>query len=202
MKNENELIPETYPQRRHPISWSAIFVGALVGVGLGFLLHLYALAIGLSAFNLSDDGAAVMAYGGLLGLMVGVIASTLVSGYTAGYLGRNACPERNLGILYGFTTWSVALLLSAAVAGSVSQYVASAAANLAPSLSVSTENVEEVVAVDTTTAPGAASQETVNVTTSESTLAWSAFILFVLFFLGAFFSCLGACWGMGCRRQN
>ena len=39
------------------ICWSAIFAGAFVGVGLGFLLHLFGSAIGLSAYSSNSTGA-------------------------------------------------------------------------------------------------------------------------------------------------
>jgi len=54
------------------ISWTAIFVGAIVAVGLSFLLNLFGIAIGLSAFTLSTDGASVLAVGGLVGMIIGV----------------------------------------------------------------------------------------------------------------------------------
>ena len=61
------------------ISWSAILTGALVGVGLSFLLNLFGVAIGLSAFSMGDHGPASLAIGGLLGL----IASTIIAMYCA-----------------------------------------------------------------------------------------------------------------------
>ncbi|MBA2650910.1 MAG: hypothetical protein H0U73_01370, partial [Tatlockia sp.] len=38
------------------ISWSAIFSGALIGLGLGFLLQLFGIAIGLSAYHSTSAG--------------------------------------------------------------------------------------------------------------------------------------------------
>ena len=107
------------------MSWTAIFVGALVGAGLGFLLNLFGIAIGLSILT-QKDGAAALAVGGLLGFLIAVITSMVVAGYTAGYLGRTYCPKRNLGVLYGFTTWGVALILTAAVASHINHYVVGA----------------------------------------------------------------------------
>ena len=63
------------------MSWTAIFVGALIGTGLGFLLHLFGIAIGLSAFSLTPDGATAVAIGGIVGMLIGVIASMLAAGY-------------------------------------------------------------------------------------------------------------------------
>ncbi|KTD07643.1 hypothetical protein [Legionella jamestowniensis] len=185
------------------ISWTAIFVGALVGVGLGFLLNLFGIAIGLSLFTLNQEGATVLAIGGLIGLLIGVIASMIVAGYAAGYLGRLYCPKRNLGILYGFTTWVISLILGAIMAGHMSSYV-----------STYTTHVSRAVATTQTTTPNVTRDETSNQTTtapagtavpanvSPDSLAWGAFMIFVLFFIGAVSTCIGACWGMSCKRED
>ncbi|CEK12169.1 hypothetical protein [Legionella hackeliae] len=52
------------------------------------MLNLFGIAIGLSLFTLNQEGATVLAVGGLLGLLIGIIVSMLVAGYAAGYLGR------------------------------------------------------------------------------------------------------------------
>src|SRR5436305_611289 len=82
------------------ICWTAIFVGALVAVGLGFLLNLFSMAIGLSAVS-NSNGTMAVAIGGFIGLIIGVIVAMVVSGYVAGFLGRLHSQKRNLGILYG-----------------------------------------------------------------------------------------------------
>ncbi|KTD22872.1 Uncharacterised protein [Legionella lansingensis] len=201
MTREKELIVEsttlTPPLKR--ISWSAIFIGALVGVGLSFLLNLFGVAIGLSAYSV-NNGSTTLAVGGLIGIIIGIIAAMLVAGYAAGYLGRGYCPQRNLGILYGFATWTVALLLSAVVTAHFSQYVQGytrAVTNtvVVPDNSVSTPSVTvEPKSEDETT------QSQVNVKVTPEQLTWASFIIFVLFFIGAFATCVGACWGMSCKR--
>lgn len=193
-----------YPAWRR-ISWSAIFVGALVGVGLGFLLNLFGLAIGLTAFSVnSDTGATAVAIGGLIGMLIGIIASMLAAGYTAGYLGRHYCPKKNVGVIYGFATWTLALLLSAIVTAHMGNYVASYTSNMART-GVAAKNDTMATAANTltpTNTQAGAANKTNTVAASPESLAASAFIVFVLFFLGALACCFGAVWGMNCRRDD
>ncbi|KTC85058.1 hypothetical protein [Legionella brunensis] len=195
------------PNHCHPhsfkrISWTAIFVGALTGVGLGFLLNLFGIAIGLSLFTLNPEGSAVLAIGGLLGLLIGIIASMVVAGYAAGYLGRLYCPKRNLGIIYGFTTWVVALVLTALIAGHTSQYVSTYTNNLTQTAVTSATqektNFQETSPKKTVTSD----QNSIAINVSPNNLAWAAFIVFVLFFIGAVSTCVGACWGMNCSSDD
>jgi len=126
MVTKNVKINEPYYGTLHlhkRISWSAILIGAFVGIGLTFLLNLFCVALGVSVFTVGNDGAIALVVGGIISMLVGIIASMVAAGYAAGYLGRFLCPQRNLGILYGFTTWTVAILLSAAVSAYVSSYV-------------------------------------------------------------------------------
>lgn len=212
MINENGVIRETYPipATLSPISWSAIFTGALVAIGLGFLLNLFAVATGLSAFTLSDTGASVLAIGGFLGLLIGIIASMLASGYAAGYLGHLYRPGTNLGIVYGFSTWTLALLLSALVALPLGHYMTNYHDTLTKttSLSVTTDKTADslvkTVSVEkkATATPVKPNEENAAVKAPVSTVVWSAFAIFSLFFIGALASCLGACWGMNCCHNR
>ncbi|KTC65073.1 Uncharacterised protein (plasmid) [Legionella adelaidensis] len=182
------------------ISWSAIFVGALIAIGLGFLLNLFGMAIGITALNMDDNGAFMVSVGGLIAILIGVIVSMLVAGYAAGYLGRLYCPQRNLGILYGFATWSLALLLSAILAAYAADYVANYTSNLT-NTSVVGSNSDNTASLQTTNTDQN-QKPAANVKASPGTLAWGAFIVFALFFIGAFSCCVGALWGMSCRRDD
>jgi hypothetical protein len=186
------------------ISWTAIFVGALVGVGLGFLLNLFGIAIGLSVVTMNKEGAAALAIGGLIGALIAVIASMVVAGYAAGYLGRQHCPKRNLGIIYGFITWSLALLLSAAVMTQVSQYVSSYAHMLAGPTVMISPNASggSVLTVETPRSSVNKNQHVASAVAVPGSLAYGAFILFALFFIGAVSTCVGACWGMTCQKED
>ncbi len=205
---KNKAMNETHYCNPHPfkrISWTAIFVGAIVGMGLGFLLNLFGIAIGLSAFIVGSDDEIMLAVGGIAGIIIGVIVSMLAAGYATGYLSRFYCPERNLGIVYGFTTWSVALILTAVIGAQVSSYVTSYTNTITHStLAVPDDKTHSLATVifKTTASTTDTNQKTIKMTTSASNLAWGALGVFVLFFIIALASCVGACWGMSCKRND
>jgi len=223
MISENTVVaePVAIVAHRH-FCWSAVIAGALVGVGLAFLFNLFGFAIGLSAFSLDNDGSIVMAIGGLIGIAIAVFVSMFFGGFAAGYLGRSTCPRGHLGILYGFTTWTLALLLSALATGYMGYYVASYTNSIsnsafmvtdndgdatttkvkaAPEVNVNTKPGADAVKVETKPATAPANQQTMVITATPASLAMSAFIVFALFLLGAFASCLGACHAMCCKRH-
>lgn len=182
------------------INWTAIFAGALVGVGLSFLLNIYSMAIGLSAYTSAEHGPAVVAIGGVLGLLVGVIISMGVAGFVAGHLGRFYHCYCHGGVLYGFITWSLALVLSALLIMPFSHYVSFYEENLDPNLAppaVSSADVNVAVTAQQNTP-----QQKV-METNPRQLAYNGWILFGIFFIGGFASCLGACCGMrGCKHEE
>lgn len=208
------MINETELEHRHchhhfkRISWSAVLVGALIGVGLGFLLNLFSLAIGLTAFNLNQAGTLVLAAGGFIGLIIGVIVSMFVAGYAAGYLGRFYCPQRNLGIVYGFTTWSLALLLAAVLGAQMSSYLSTYSNSISKSVLVispvsKTEAAtSEPVMIKSVSTPNANNQKALTVTAPSNSLTYGAFCVFLLFFIGAVSACVGGCCGMKCKRDD
>ncbi len=108
------------------ISWSGILVGALVAIGLGFLMNLFGVAIGLSAFKPTPEGVKTLAIGGYIGLLIGSIAVMFFAGWVSGYLGRATCRNRDVGALYGFVTWCVAFILTALLTAHVGNLTAHA----------------------------------------------------------------------------
>ena len=208
MINKNEIVTEPHCCGFHPfkrISWTAIFVGAIVGVGLTFLFNLFGLSIGLTAYTLNEEGSIVLMIGGFVGIMIGIIASVVAAGYAAGYLGRLCCPQRNLGIVYGFTTWSVALLLCSIVASQMSNYITSYSNAISHSIFVVSNDKEPAATtleIKSKADNSAEHQKSIKVTAASSTLAGLAFSVFALFFIGAIASCIGACWGMSCKRED
>jgi len=188
------------------VSWTAVFVGALVAVGIGFLLNLFGLAIGLSMFSVNPQGNMVFAVGGLLGVVIGIVVTMMTAGFAAGFLGRNYCPTRNLGILYGFTTWTMALLLSAVITVHIGNYVTAYTSRLSNAMVVATisnnntldTNANSVQVSNKVNNKANETPTVVKVSATPSAIAWSAFIVFALFLIGAISCCIGACWGMSC----
>lgn len=182
------------------VCWAALFAGAFVGVGLGFLLNLFGMAIGLSAYSSTPNGATVIAIGGVIGLLIGAIAAMGTAGFVAGYLGRFHHCYCHGGVLYGFITWSLALILSALLIIPMSHYVSFYEDNLNPSFApveishaVTGANVDAVNPNNPSTPPASVQSKH---------LAWSGWVLFILFFVGALSSCIGGCYGMRCKRDE
>ncbi len=165
------------------LSWKPIFAGALVAIGLTFLLNLFSVAIGLTAFTTSSEGVESLALGGLLGTSIGIVASMFASGWVAGYLGQPHCTKRHLGALYGFLTWCLALLVSVFLVSHIEQYVTF----YGHFLSGTTAELQMNAATP-------AGNATAHMATKS--LVISTYIIFCLFFLSAFASSLGGHLGM------
>lgn len=196
MITENHKCCKTAMNRLH---WTAIFAGAFVGVGLGFLLNMFSTAIGLSAYTAPSNGATVIAIGGVLGLLIGVIASMGVSGFVAGYLGRYSHCYCHGGVIYGFITWSLALILSALLIMPMTHYVSFYEENIDPNLAPLQVSKADVN-VSTTSEPNVPAPKMMGADPQQ--LVWNSWILFGVFFLGAFSSCVGACYGMRCKMEE
>lgn len=185
----------------HCISWGAILTGAFVGIGLSFLLNLFSVAIGLSVFSTSQEGLMSLAIGGFIGLLIGVIASTFVAGFVSGYLGRVCCGRHNLGVIYGFTAWCIMLILAILLATHMGKYVADYTQSVSHStnINVTTDENAPMVSGSTNTHN---TNMTVNAEKTANTMGMGAFIIFVLFFVGALSSCFGGHFGMWCRDDK
>lgn len=176
------------------LSWKPIIAGALVALGLTFLLNLFAVAIELTAFTTNSEGVENLLFGGMLATGLSVVASMFAAGWLAGYLGQAHCTKRHLGALYGFLAWCLALLLMIFLADQVQHYVT----YYGHFISGSTD------AVQATTAAAAHTVATAPSTTSEvKSIAISHYIVFILFFLSAFACSLGGHCGMRhvCKRD-
>lgn len=189
--------------RPKSFSWSAIFAGAFVGIGLTFLLNLFCVSIGLSIVKTSTEGVTALAVGSFIGLLISIIVAMFAAGMTAGYLARPFCFKRNLGILYGFIAWCLALILGVILATHMTRYVTSYTeyVNNRPAVvSVVNNDVSPAVSVAAKTkAKTNQSDVTVNAQKAVNNLGYSAFVVFVLFFVGALSSCFGGHCGMLCK---
>lgn len=103
-------------------SWSSVVLGALIALGLGFLLDLFGMGIGLSAYTNSTEGATKLAIGGFLGLIIGAIATMFTAGFAAGYFAGPHCGKKNYGVVYGFAAWCLSLLLIAMASPNITNY--------------------------------------------------------------------------------
>lgn len=93
-------------------SWTAVFVGALAGVGLNFLLNLLSLAIGLSLFSeQTKDTLSFSSVGGLGFILVAIIAM-FSTGWIAGKLTFLDSVRKRWGMLYGFISWCLCFIIT------------------------------------------------------------------------------------------
>ena len=182
------------------LRWSAIFAGAFVGIGLVFLLNIFGLAIGLSAYSAGANGSTTLAVGGLIGVAIGVIASMGSAGYVTGYLSRFQHCFCHHGVIYGFLTWAMGLILAALLFIPLSFYVTFYQDTLSPN----PLGVSSAIGSGNTVSTPATANEQIVAPGSETAknLAYSGWILFGLFFLGAFSSCIGACGALRCNERD
>lgn len=161
-------------------SWKPVIVGALVAIGFSFLLNLFSVAIGVTAFTADSQGVEKLAIGGLMATVFGIVVSMFASGWLAGYLGGRYCVKRHLGALYGFLAWCVALIIMVFLAGFIVKYI-----------TFYTHFIS-----GTPDVPAAVTKAAVAATVPENQLVISAYIVFGLFFLSAFACSLGGHCGM------
>ncbi len=189
MNTEMPVVMEETVTYVHHVSWSAIFAGALVGLGLGFLLKLYSVAIGLTFYSASTQGAPIIAIGGLLSMLIGIIISMMLTGFVTGYMGRSHCSYTG-GVIYGFITWSLVLFLSALMMGPAHQYVKSYTSSFS----------QNSVANDDS--PSISSTHNVPLASVPvKGLVWSGWVIFLVFFGSAISCCIGAVLGMNCKHK-
>lgn len=196
MVNENCGTVDHY--RFKCISWSAIIIGAMTGVGLSFLLNLFTVSIGLSLVRTNQSGMTMLAVGGFIGLLISVFVAMFVAGITAGYLGRSYCPKRNLGVIYGFSAWCLAFILSVLLASHTLKYVTTYTNFITNQATVSTTQNMNMPAVTTAQENRSTSAVIVNTQKATNTLGFVSFLVFILFAVGAISSCFGGHFGMTC----
>lgn len=192
------------------ISWTAILVGALVAVGLGFLLNLFSIAIGLSLVTTNPEGMKSLAIGGYLGIVIGTIATMFTAGWAAGYLGRPFCLRRNLGVIYGFSAWCIALILTVLLAAHMGRYVGFYTDFVSQPGSVHMMKMEKPMMqveanVVATKSDKAETKSAVTPSTEKAAnaLGITSLLIFTLFFIGALSACFGGHCGMySCKDDD
>lgn len=192
------------------ISWTAILAGAFVGIGASFLLNLFCVGIGLSAFTATEDGVIGLAIGGFIGLVISAFISMFAAGWVAGFIARPISSHHHLGELYGFITWSVALVLTVLMAAHVGKFVSNfsdtlvvARPHVAAVVDVTTRDTAPIVSKSTATNPSTGEQTThatVNAEKATNAVGTTAFATFFLFFIGAIASCFGGAIAMRCGK--
>lgn len=188
------------------MSWGGIFAGALVAIGLSFLLNSFGVAIGLSAFKVSADGALVFAIGGCIGIVIGTIVVMFLAGWVAGHLNRTYCYKKCHGALYGFITWCLALIFMVMLAGNTTEFISTSI----KSMTNNHPEIVELVSTDISEVKGGNAKEKADKIINQEikadektmqTLSLVVFLTFGLFLLGALASAFGGYCGVGCRNE-
>lgn len=188
------------------LSWTAIIVGALVAVGLSFLLNLFGVAIGLSAYTTSKVGITTLAIGEFFGMAIGIMVVMFFAGWISGYLGRAHCINRHFGTLYGLTTWCLALMMSAILVTYLGDFVnkqhnAFINANetvlkMTSNVASSSKTSDKIMTKTDTKADTARMLSRQDKEKAANTIGKSLLLTFLLFFVGAVTCCYGGYVGM------
>lgn len=187
------------------VSWSAIIVGSFVAIGLGFLLNLFGLSIGLSLLSMNPEGSLGIAAGGFIALLIGTIAIMFVAGWVSGYLGREHATNPNVGALYGFTTWCLALIITIFIAANMAEYISmnNSAMSKTPVSSSLQEQAQGLLMGGVSGKHAAAKQGGGQAAASgPNVLEETLFLTFLLFFIGAIASCVGGYSGLNLRCKS
>lgn len=184
------------------MSWSAVLAGAVIGVGISYILNLFAMSLGLTVFGTTTTSPNTIMIGGFIGLLLIAILSMGTAGWIAGYLGRPRSLHRDFGALYGFTAWCAALVLTVLLSANFGKIISY---NLAPLqnpsyvltsvdgnniMSAPNSSVTNATAINTLT-PTTTNQNVVNAQDAAKNLALTTFLAFVLAFISGIASCIG-----------
>lgn len=175
------------------ISWAGIVAGALVAVGLSFLLNLLGVSLDLSVFSASAEGSKTIAMGGFIVLLIISVVVMFIAGKVAGKLGRFTCKTRKIGILHGFLAWVLALIISIVGADSLNKFIVGHVNGMVYQSSHYGQLTSSEAASLTSTIVADASKDLASVSTDKksSVLSIATFLTFLIFFVGAVASCLG-----------
>ena len=184
------------------VSWTSIIAGALVAVGIGFIFDLFGLAIGLKAYTNSPEGHKVLMASGFFGIVVCVMVTMFIGGWVSGFLGRGTCTNKRFGILYGFLTWCVALLISVFITTSAGEFVNLQRNSLAYSEIISKFDVRITNALKNTI-QSTDQEHNKTVAKSETDfVAKTLFLTFILFLAGAIMGAYGGYRGLRGKKRR
>ncbi|MFZ2315280.1 MAG: hypothetical protein WAW86_06455 [Gammaproteobacteria bacterium] len=190
-----EVCRTTSKHGKRCFSWSAVIVGALVAIGISFLLNMFSVAIGLTAFA-HTDSATTLAVGGFIGMVIVAIVSMGFGGWVAGHMGASKayCHDGvyscNYGALYGFTAWCLALVFAVFMSAHMGSFVATSTAMLSGPVAVQgvANSVDKKAPTVVTVQKSEESTKVtanVNVEDAAKAAAMTTFMAFFLFFIGA-----------------
>ncbi|KTC99417.1 hypothetical protein [Legionella erythra] len=177
-------------QKRRYLSWSAIFAGAIAGVGLNFLLNLLSLGLGISSFSIDSEGNTFFSFAGFLCFCLAAVLAMFMTGWIAGKLSPVVVKARAFGLLIGFIAWSMLLIMTIILITNMIQYAAFHSNFTSNLVAIKLTN-DAPMLTETVADIKKKSPLHINIETRKKVLTLNALLTFVLFFIGALSSCAG-----------
>lgn len=163
-------------------SWTGVFVGALVGFGLNFLLNLLSLAIGISIFaKQTSDKISISAAGVIIFILI-AITSMFMTGWVAGKLSLLSSIRKRWGFLYGFSAWCLCFIMTVILLMNTLQFTQFHS-------NFTSKNLTAIRI--TNQSPMLTETENSNSETDKKIISLNAYVTFIFFLLGAFASSVG-----------
>jgi hypothetical protein len=126
---EEVVVSEGGVGARPKISWSAVFAGTVVALGLWALLYAFGLAVGLTALDPQDPATARGAgIGTGIWSVIAPLIALFVGGYMAGVLAN--VREGRVGAMHGAVLWGLTTLVGIVLLGAVFNALVSGVARL------------------------------------------------------------------------
>jgi hypothetical protein len=187
------------------VSWTAIFMGALVAIAFSFILNLLCLGIGISAFPTTSDGQLVFAISGFIGLVICAILAMFPAGYVAGKLGRIYCLKRKAGELHGLGAWTIALIISILLGASVGNFVNQSTYIITRKpvdIRLTNLNNDKVYTVKQNNENAPPIKVEIDPDKAADATAMATFATFFIFFVGLLAACFGGRCAMMCKKEE
>lgn len=163
-------------------SWTAIFVGALTGLGLTFLFNLLSLAIGISLFTQQTNDTFAFSITGIIGFFLVAFISMFVTGWIAGKLTLLSSMRKVWGCLYGFTAWCLTFIMTVILLMNTLQFI-QFHSNFT-SKNLTTIKISNQL-------PTMTQSQGSNAETEKKIIGLNAYVTFIFFLVGASSSTLG-----------
>jgi hypothetical protein len=95
------------------LSYKAVIAGTIVALGLSFLFNLLTIGLGLSLFTPSKEGLVTLTFAAVAWMIIGSYMTLFVAGWVTGRLVHHEYSFHLAnGMLHGFVTWTLYLIVS------------------------------------------------------------------------------------------
>ena len=145
----------------------------------------------MTTISTNSAGNTTLAIGGFAGLLIGAIACMFFSGWLAGYIARPSYKGINVGGVYGFSAWCLALLITILTASSVGKFITGSSYALSNPSAFSEMRVNQPDTFSGAITSTSTNNQINNPTKFINAAGIGTFIVFILFFVGALSSTIG-----------